>query len=278
MLGATLVPQLTRGGYAVVRHGNSGAGDVTCDLTDGAAVKALMAAVAPDAVVNLVALTSVDGCERDPDAAYRLNVLSVENLVAAIADRGTFLVQISTDQVYDGPGSKKEDSVRLTNTYALTKYAAELAARLVPSTVLRTNFFGPSALPERRSFSDWILDSLSAGRPITGFTDVIVSPLSMLTLSAMIARVLERQVPGVFNLGSHGALSKADFVGKVAQLYGLSVATVTRGRSADAGLAAYRPKDMSMDSARFEVAFGVKLPRLVDEISGLKRAGDGALQ
>ncbi|SRR6266404_876498 len=279
MLGATLVPFLAADGHEVIRHGHVGASEVNCDLTDRLAVRALVEANSPQAVVNLVALTNVDVCERELDRAYRLNVLTVENLVAALAGRGgAFLVQISTDQVYDAPGPNNEENVRLTNIYALTKYAGELAAKLMPSAVLRTNFFGPSRVRGRRSFSDWVLDELRAGRPMTGFTDVIVNPVSMLTLSGMIGRVLERPVTGVFNIGSRGAMSKADFIREAARLYGLSDAAMMPGLSTDAGLAAYRPKDMSMNCARFETAFDVTLPRLSDEIAGLKRGGDDALQ
>jgi dTDP-4-dehydrorhamnose reductase len=279
MLGATLAPCLEAAGHDVVRHGHRGAGDVGCDLTDRQAAKALVDEVSPQAVINLVALTNVDRCEREPDRAYRLNVLTVENLVAALAGRdGAFLVQISTDQVYDAAGPNAEENVRLTNTYAMTKYAGELAAKLMPSAVLRTNFFGPSAAPGRNSFSDWVLDGLCARKPMTAFADVIFNPVSMITLSNIIGRVLERPVRGVFNVGSHGAMSKADFIRETARLHGLSDGAVTRGLSTAAGLPAYRPKDMSMDCARFERAFGVTLPRLTDEIAGLKRGCDGALQ
>jgi dTDP-4-dehydrorhamnose reductase len=279
MLGATLAPSLTAAGHEVVRHGHGNAGDVGCDLTNRQAAKALIDKVSPQAVVNLVALTNVDLCEREPDRAYRLNVLTVENLVAALTGHdGAFLVQISTDQVYDAPGPNTEDNVRLTNTYAMSKYSGELAAKLMPSAILRTNFFGPSAVPGRNSFSDWVLDGLRARKSMTAFTDVIFSPVSMVTLSSMIGRVLERPACGVFNVGSHDAMSKADFIHETACLYGLSDAAVTSGLSTAAGLPAYRPKDMSMDCARFERAFGVTLPRLPDEIAELKRDCNGALQ
>jgi dTDP-4-dehydrorhamnose reductase len=279
MLGATLAPSLTAAGHEVVRHGHGDAGDVACDLTDRQAAEALVDTVSPQTIVNLVALTNVDRCEREPDRAYRLNVLTVENLVAALAGRdGAFLVQISTDQVYDAPGPNAEENVRLTNTYAMSKYSGELAARLMPSAVLRTNFFGHSAVPGRSSFSDWVLEGLRARKPMTAFTDVIFNPVSMITLSGLIGRVLEHPIRGVFNVGSHGALSKAAFIHETARLHGLSDAAVTPGLSTAAGLPAYRPKDMSMDCARFERAFGVTLPRLQDEMAHLKRDGDGALQ
>lgn len=275
LLGATLAPFLARLGHDVVRHGKSAGTDVSCDLTDRAATLALLDDMRPDIVVNLVAWTNVDNCEKDPHGAYLLNVRTVENLAAGMrAHRGAFLIQLSTDQVYDSPGPSQEGEIRLTNTYALTKYAGELAAALVPGAILRTNFFGSSLLPSRRSLSDWILDNLRGGRPFTAFSDVVTNPLSMTTLSAMISRVIERRIEGVFNLGSRGGMSKADFAFEIARVYGLSTHNVMRGVSGELDLLAYRPKDMSMDCKRFEAAFDVSLPNLGDEIRNLKRSPD----
>ncbi len=105
--------------------------------------------------------------------------------------------------------------MRLTNTYALTKSAGEIAARAMPGAILRTNFFGHGGHAGRRELQRFGYSSgLRAGTPITGFPPTSSSTrCAMLpTLCAMIARVLERRVPGVFDVGSHGALSKADFI------------------------------------------------------------------
>ena len=272
LLGRTLAPILLEAGCDVIRHSHRGSGDVACDLTDTDATRSMLRAVDPEAIVNLVALTDVDECERDPHAAYLLNTRVVESLVAASRERpGAYLVQISTDQVYDSPGPHIEEDVRLTNTYALTKYAGEIAARAMPGAILRTNFFGHGGHAGRKSFSDWVLERLRAGTPITGFTDVVINPLSMPTLCAMIARVLERRVQGVFNVGSHGALSKADFILELGRAFGLATASVRLGLSTEVALRAYRPKDMSMDCRRFETGLNVTLPSLKDEIAGLTR-------
>lgn len=278
LLGTTLAPFLAGIGHEIVRHGHSAhssRSDVSCDLTNRHATAALLNKVNPEIVINLVAWSDVDKCEQDPHGAYLLNVRTVENLVASMRNRKSqFLIQISTDQVYDSIGPSREDDIRLTNTYALTKYAGELAASLMPSAILRTNFFGHSLLPTRKSFSDWALDNLRDGKSFTAFTDVMANPLSMMTLCTMIARVIEKRTEGVFNLGSRGVMSKADFVFEIARVYGLSTNAIKRGEAGDVNLFAYRPKDMSMDCKRFEAAFDATLPQIEDEIANLKRNAD----
>jgi dTDP-4-dehydrorhamnose reductase len=271
LLGSILVPVLRNSGHEVFGHSNSKSGWVNADLTIKADAKMLINQTQPDLIINLVALTNVDICEKDQMKAYQLNSEVVENIVDAMGDYGqNFLIHISTDQVYDSPGHSAEDHIQLKNTYAFSKYAGELAARKVPSTIFRTNFFGKSSIETRSSFSDWILDSLCKNIPITVFDDVIFNPLALDTLTAMLLLAIERRIDGVFNLGSRGAISKSDFAFTLAKVYGLSSANLSRGSIKDADLLAYRPRDMSMDCARFESAFDVKLPTIFDEISNLK--------
>lgn len=274
LLGTSLVPFLRRAGYEVFSHGRGPGADVQGDLTDEEAARSALAAKSPDVVVNLAALTDVDRCEREPRLAYLNNVRVVENVARWISDDGDrgYLVQISTDQVYDGPGPHTERDAAPVNYYGFSKFAGELAAGNVPSTIVRTNFFGPSNCASRTTLSDWVVQSLRARTPIVGFADVKFSPISISRLVELLELIISSPRTGIFNVGSREGMSKADFGVAVAEQFGLPTTLLSRGNSADAGLAAYRPKDMRMDSTRFERTFGVKLPTLSEEIKALKEA------
>jgi dTDP-4-dehydrorhamnose reductase len=245
-------------------------------LTDTARVIEAVSSTRPDFVVNLAAGTDVDECERSPRRAYMDNTKIVENLAVALTRVGgdRFLVQISTDQVYDGAGPHAEDDVTLTNYYGFSKYAGELAAACVPSMVFRTNFFGRSMSPMRSSLSDWLVQSLKEGKPISVFDDVLFSPLSIAHLAKLINTALDRPTPGVFNLGSREGMSKADFCYALANVLGLSVAAVTRTQSHTLKRPAYRPKDMRMNCGRFERQFDMQLPTLQSEIESVRNDYD----
>lgn len=274
LLGSTLVPYLRGRGYEVWAHGRAGVCDVVADLTDEGQTRRALDVVAPQVIVNLVALTDVDRCEREPQLAYHANVRCVEQLVDWIrkAPAPCHLIQISTDQVYDGIGPHKERDVTLSNYYGFSKYACELVASRVSSSIVRTNFFGPSQSPSRVSFSDWILDALRQRKPITVFTDIHFSPLSLERLASFIELLIENKPEGIFNLGSKAGLSKADFALALAAVLDLPTDAVTRGVSKKAGLMAYRPKDMRMDSTLFEDRLGVDLPTLQEEIESMRSA------
>lgn len=274
MLGATLVPFLRGRGYSVVTQGRLSIADFPADLTRVGDARALIAEVAPDAIVNLIGLTSVEGCEENLHRAYLVNTKTVENIADAMRNQkiDSHLIHISTDHIYDGAGLHAEGDVTITNNYAITKYAGELAAREVRSVVLRTNFIGRSRVEGRQSLTDWVFQSMKRGESIEVLTDVLFSPLSMECVSEMVDAVVQKELVGVFNLGSRGGMSKADLDFAFAEAVGLPTKSMARINSSEARfLRAYRPKNMRMDCSKFESALGVTLPILEDEINRVAR-------
>ena len=268
LLGTRLVPALAAE-CETVTHARSVGANYSADLADSHVTAQMLDAVRPSLIINLAALADVDLCQEQPQQAYLANVKSIENVVAWMQARDAqcHLLHISTDQVYDGPGPHVENNVTIVNTYGLSKYAGELAALSVGATVLRTNFFGRSARPGRESLSDWLSRCLLAGAPISVFDDVLFSPLSLGTLVHMILRTARIQPRGVFNLGAADGMSKADFAFAFAAALGVHQPAMKRTSSrVFRPLSAVRPLDMRMNSRRIEVALGVRMPRLQQEI------------
>jgi dTDP-4-dehydrorhamnose reductase len=277
LLGTTLAPYLIKCGYHVVTHARAGGADFLVDLDDKDKSFKMLAQIQPDVIINLVSLTSVELCQEQPNLAYLANTRSVENLANWMLQTGVacHLIQISTDHVYDGIGPHAEDKVTLTNNYAFSKYAGELAASRVSCTILRTNFVGQSKVSKRESLTDWVYTSLTSGKHVQVLHDVYFSPLSIATLVEMIQLVVEKKPAGIFNLGSHNGMSKADFDFAFSDCLKLPTTTMTRINSSQATfLKAYRPKDMRMDCTKFERVLGVKLPGLLDQIKSVAKEYD----
>jgi dTDP-4-dehydrorhamnose reductase len=269
LLGSYLVPILIENDFNVKTHSLTGNTDVSFDLTCTESTHKGLLTINPKLIINLVGLTSVEECESNINSAFLTNSFSVENIVSWIENYSPacHLIHISTDHIYDDQSNSRENDVNIQNTYALTKYCGELAARKIHSTILRTNFVGKSKTPKRESLSDWVVKSLLEAKQVEVLCDVYFSPLSLNILSELIVTVSKVRKCGVFNLGSNNGMSKADFDIELAKHLGYRATNFKLIKLEDAWfLKARRPKNMCMDVSKFERTFGVKLPCLRDII------------
>ncbi|QWD18352.1 SDR family oxidoreductase [Polynucleobacter paneuropaeus] len=222
----------------------------------------------PNVIINLIAYTDVNGCQINFNDAYLINTHLVENLALWLQKNApkTHLIQISTDHIYEGVGYKSEEECSIVNMYAFSKYAAELALRgLGAVTILRTNFFGRSHTPGRKSFSDWIFDSLKSEMRIRLATDLYFNPVTLKFLANVIKECIRHSIFGIFNIGSQGGMSKYEFGIIFAKNLGLDVSLIDECKSKDIGFKVVRPFDMRMNVRKAEGVLG-ELPSLTDFI------------
>src|SRR5205823_1371836 len=79
-----------------------GLGRDRLDVGDRDVVLQAIGNVEPRVVIHAGAWTDVDGCELDPDRAFRVNALGTRNVVEAARLVGACVVYISSDYVFDG--------------------------------------------------------------------------------------------------------------------------------------------------------------------------------
>ncbi len=72
------------------------------DITDTDEVLNFGVINRPDVIINCAAVTDTDFCEKEPELAYRVNALGARNLSIVARKTGAKMVQISTDDVFDG--------------------------------------------------------------------------------------------------------------------------------------------------------------------------------
>lgn len=118
------------------------------DITEASHLDRLTA-WGPDVVVNSAAWTDVDGCARDPERAMRINGEAAGAVARAGGAAGALVVQISTNEVFDGTLDRpyvEDDKPNPINPYGASKLAGE---RLVAEAserhlIVRTAWlFGP---------------------------------------------------------------------------------------------------------------------------------------
>jgi dTDP-4-dehydrorhamnose reductase len=213
-LGTDLVPA-PAGNPAVTRPG--------VDLASPAAVAALLDGLHPLAgVIHAAAYTAVDKAEEE-EARARLANAEVPRVVAeACARRGTALVHVSTDFVFDG--AKREpyttsDRPRPLSAYGRTKLAGEerVAAAHPGAAIVRTQWlYGPRG----KHFPGTIL-ALAATKPeLRVVNDQIGSPTSTLELAPAMWDVLAARASGLFHAACEGRASWYEFAAATLELCG----------------------------------------------------------
>jgi dTDP-4-dehydrorhamnose reductase len=118
----------------------------TLDLTDHAAVRALIKAERPDVIFNAAAWTAVDLAETNEAAAHAINAEAVGVLADAARHVGADLVHVSTDFVFDGDRGvpyAPDAAPGPASAYGRTKLAGEAAAA-ADALIVRTAWvYGP---------------------------------------------------------------------------------------------------------------------------------------
>lgn len=126
MVGTDLREELLRRGESVFA-----ASRADLDVTDAAAVSALVDEVRPQIIVNCAAYTKVDDAETNEALANAINGSSVEHLAHAADRVGALLTHVSTDFVFDGTKRTPyeiNDPTAPLSAYGRSKLIGEQAA------------------------------------------------------------------------------------------------------------------------------------------------------
>ncbi|MDK9701575.1 MAG: SDR family oxidoreductase [Sulfuritalea sp.] len=241
------------------RHGARlpGVNSLRVDLSDVDTLRRQISQIGADLIVHTAGLTNVDRCEEMPAEARHANAELARNVAEVAAAAGIRLIHVSTDHLFSGIHQfyAEQATPEPLNEYARSKLLAEqwVQQACPDALILRTNFFG-WGYAGRQSFSDWIIYSLRAGRPLPLFDDVFITPILADALAHAAHALVDQGASGIFNLVGGERISKYDFGTHLAAAFGLPLELIHRAKVEQAHLHAVRPKDMSLDNSRLRQA------------------------
>ncbi len=248
-----------------------------CDLADAAAIRALVRSCDPDLIVNPAAYTAVDKAESEPELAHAINAVAPGVLGEEAAKRGAWVVQYSTDYVFDGRKSgayAEEDVTNPQNVYGRTKREGEIALQRSGARhlIVRTSWVVGA---QGGNFAKTILRLAGERERLSVVADQYGAPTSAALLADVTAQLVRRQQRegsdtfpfGLYHLAAGGETTWCDyarFVVSEALAAGkpltLSPDAIQAISSSEYPAPATRPANSRLDTSKLRRTFGVALP------------------
>lgn len=235
----------------------------TLDLTDTPAITLMIAAAAPDLVINASGYTAVDKAESEADLAMRINADAPEAMARAAQAVGARFVHLSTDFVFDGTASAPYSPQAAPNplsVYGQTKLAGEQAvlAASPDALIIRTAWVYATG---GANFVETMLRLMDERESISVVADQIGTPTHADSLARAVWTLAQARQAGVLHFTDAGVASWYDFaiavhdLGRAAGLLESDVRVVPIPTTAYPTLAA-RPAYSVLDKAATWAALG----------------------
>ena len=210
-----------------------------------------------DSIVHCAALVNLNTCETDYDLAEAIHVTASKNL--ALANPNATFLYISTDSIFNGEAIHRTeiDEVEPLNVYALTKYLGGKAVRENHAKAydLRLNIYGFKE-PLGASLFEWAYKSMSNNQPINGYDNVTFNPLYAGQIAEVVSNFITHQPEfGIYHLGCDKGLSKYEFVMKMADVFDLDKALITKFSANFDNSKINRPYHTTMNTNKLKTTF-----------------------
>lgn len=176
----------------------------------------------PELVVHCAAMTNVDGCAKDPDAAFSINAFGTQNVAHACLRCNAEMVYISTNEVFNGRSDRpyrEDDKPNPINPYGSSKRSGEqMAAHYLKNGlyIVRTAWLygGGHMFPEK------ILAAADKFGELRVVTDEVGNPTYTLDLALAVAALVRTRTYGIYHFTNAGYCSRYEYAQEVLRLGG----------------------------------------------------------
>ncbi len=239
------------------------------DITNQLAINQFVAENSIDGIVNCAAYTAVDKAEDNKQLATALNTEAPAYLAAAVEKRGGWIIQISTDYVFNGKKFTpytEGDTPCPDSVYGSTKLAGELAVTKFcsRSLIIRTAWlystFG-------NNFVKTMLRLGNERQELGVIFDQIGTPTYARDLAVAIFAAIEQGVkPGVYHFSNEGVISWYDFTKAIHRIAGITTCQVRPLHTAEYPTPAARPHYSVLDKTKIKQAYNLDIPYWEDSL------------
>ena len=246
---------------------------VQMDITDKAAVEAVISQVSPDVVVHCAAWTAVDMAEDDDkvEKVRAINAGGTQNIADVCKKLDCKMVYISTDYVFDGQGTQPWEpdckDYKPLNVYGQTKLEGELAV----ANTLKKYFIVRIAWVFGLNGKNFIKTMVNLGKThdtLRVVCDQIGTPTYTLDLAVLLVDMIETEKYGYYHATNEGGyISWYDFAREIFRQAGMNTQVIPV-TTAEYGLSkAARPFNSRLDKSKLTQAGFALLPTWQDAVA-----------
>lgn len=226
---------------------------------------ALRKRVNPDVVVHAAALTNMEYCESHASETMIVNGESVRKLIEVFPKAK--MIFISSDAVFPPNTQMAVESSRVDpqTVYGKAKALGEkYVGASEMATSIRTTIVGKNIMKLGHSLSEWIVESLQAGKSITLYDDVWFTPIDVWHFADALEWVRANKVPKILHIGGGQRVTKYEYGLALARSMKLPDKLIKKGSLLDMKSQLQRSNEMSLDSTLYTKLSGRKLPDLTE--------------
>ncbi len=250
---------------------------VQLDVCSPTALGTLLRTYRPDAIINTIAMSSIDECEQNRERSTIINVHPTKMIVEyCIEEPQTKYVFFSSDHVYDGSKKspyKETDKTGPVNHYGHTKLQAEQIIRnsLQNYAILRPCVLFAWTLPhQHQNLFTVIVNSLRKGVKFQAFCDKTRTPCYLPDAVLAVERIIALDQRGVFNLGGD-PVTIDEFGTQIAQHFGFDPKLILPIKTSPEEKTR-RPFNCALDNSHTEKTLSIKFHTLTDALQELQLA------
>ena len=195
------------------------------DITDTEEVLNFGIVNRPDVIINCTGVTDTKLCEEEPELAYRVNALGARNLSIVARKNGAKMVQLSTDDVFDGKSKKpytEFDDINPLTVYGASKRAGENYVKEFTHKhfIVRSNWvYGKYG----HNFVNQVLEAAEKGNTLSVAADQFGSPTSAKDLARMILYLINTNEYGTYHVTCSGVCNRHEFAQEILRLSGKKI-------------------------------------------------------
>ena len=239
------------------------------DITNQEAVEAFVASHQIEGIVNCAAFTAVDLAETEREKCTTINTLAPAYLATAIEKQGGWMIQISTDYVFNGKSHRpylEDDTPSPDSVYGSTKLAAELGVSKFckRSMIIRTAWLYSSF---GKNFVKTMLRLGREKEALGVVFDQVGTPTYARDLAKAIMHIIEKGIqPGVYHYTDEGVASWYDFTKSIHRIAGIDTCKVSPLHTEEYPTPAKRPPYSILDKTKIKQAYGLEIPHWEDSL------------